>query len=449
MFNTGSEHSKRQPNTTIPEGTEVILHIGAPKTGSSALQRFLIEERPSLTRQGFYYPTHGLDRNGVSGGHSNITNALIDGQLDEANSVVQAHLKVAKSDGMILMLSAEGFYIFPHELAGILRNNRVLVVAFARHPLDAIHSRYNQAVKRHFGRQRLSDYCRQLLIRKDKDLNGLVLLDWRRLFGAQNVLIIPYGQKLGTESTERAFVANLGLDETDFKTDLHIKKITNGSYAPSALEFKRLLNSILDRTNSDVQENLDWLLQEYSDSCPEEWPGLRTLIGDELFKRLANSFEGDVKKLEKETGLILHQETSSSELKNEYLLPFTHSQSLGVVAHFIANREPFLAKKLKGMIDVALLSRNVNYNIIRLAEIFGCDLHGHSMTNIALFTPEDISIMLSERSEMPDLYRELAKMCMRNDNKKVALEFIRKAHELRPEGLGIIILKERLEKELG
>ena len=51
---------------------DVILHIGAPKTGSSALLNFFLKNREQLASAGYYYPEHGFDVNGISGGHSRL-----------------------------------------------------------------------------------------------------------------------------------------------------------------------------------------------------------------------------------------------------------------------------------------------------------------------------------------------------------------------------------------
>jgi hypothetical protein len=59
-------HQAGQPH----QHYDVVFHIGAPKTGASAIQKFLLENRQALKSLGFYYPEHALDENGVSGGHT-------------------------------------------------------------------------------------------------------------------------------------------------------------------------------------------------------------------------------------------------------------------------------------------------------------------------------------------------------------------------------------------
>jgi hypothetical protein len=65
----------------IPADARLILHIGAPKTGSSAVQRYCCEHAADLRRQGLHYPEHPLDANGVSGGHGELFALLLGGEL--------------------------------------------------------------------------------------------------------------------------------------------------------------------------------------------------------------------------------------------------------------------------------------------------------------------------------------------------------------------------------
>ena len=48
---------------------KVVIHVGPPKTGTSALQNWLLQNRLWLQQNGIYYPEHGVDVNGVSSGN--------------------------------------------------------------------------------------------------------------------------------------------------------------------------------------------------------------------------------------------------------------------------------------------------------------------------------------------------------------------------------------------
>ena len=49
------------PSFSSVTNEDVIFHIGAPKTGSTAIQKFCLENRETLKEHGLYYPYHGVD----------------------------------------------------------------------------------------------------------------------------------------------------------------------------------------------------------------------------------------------------------------------------------------------------------------------------------------------------------------------------------------------------
>ena len=47
----------------------VYIHVGPPKTGTSAVQKWLNSNQRFLKENGIYYPSHNVDSNGVSSGN--------------------------------------------------------------------------------------------------------------------------------------------------------------------------------------------------------------------------------------------------------------------------------------------------------------------------------------------------------------------------------------------
>ena len=48
---------------------EIYIHVGPPKTGTSAVQKWLSSNQSFLKKQGVFYPSHSVDANGVSSGN--------------------------------------------------------------------------------------------------------------------------------------------------------------------------------------------------------------------------------------------------------------------------------------------------------------------------------------------------------------------------------------------
>lgn len=92
-FNRAHDFPQNRPTAATPalsdRGLRVILHIGMPKTGSSAMQEFLERNRLALLDRGIWYPDIGVERGtgvrlGRTGGHAILVQqALGDPALPE------------------------------------------------------------------------------------------------------------------------------------------------------------------------------------------------------------------------------------------------------------------------------------------------------------------------------------------------------------------------------
>lgn len=141
---------------------QLILHIGIPKTGSSAIQRSLLINRNTLTHMGIYYPKHRSDSR-ISSGLVSIGNgAPIKNALDshhdrdeiftKLDTRLRAHWKVSPT----VLLSSEALWeSMTHPNKGkILRDYlqssgiRVKIVGYMRDIAEHSISRYAQRVER-------------------------------------------------------------------------------------------------------------------------------------------------------------------------------------------------------------------------------------------------------------------------------------------------------------
>lgn len=276
---------------------DVVLHIGAPKSGSSAIQRFCVSHRDELLKLGYYYPKHRLDINGVSGGHTLVAGALRKEKFEEAEPTFQSLLETAGAHDAVLLLSAEAFYVQPDAMAELCKGLRVKVVAFMRHPVEYILANHNQGVKRNFSTQRLGSILPGLLRRNVSHFSGLPLLRWADAFGADNCCFIAYqSPSAGGKPVEGRFLQALGLGEAQVGSLIgKLQGMTNRSYVKSALELKRLLNTVLKDMPVELAHQVDWSLQGYSDRTEGEsgytlsdlTPEMRKQLEEHLLKQMA------------------------------------------------------------------------------------------------------------------------------------------------------------------
>ena len=114
----------------------VCIHIGAPKTGSSAIQYFLRNNRSKLKKHGYFYPQHRTDKNNVSGGHSDLGSLVIAGDLEKAADLVNGWFQEARAKDLALLISSEGLYGRISEVYELFQGYDVRILAYFRKQWD-------------------------------------------------------------------------------------------------------------------------------------------------------------------------------------------------------------------------------------------------------------------------------------------------------------------------
>tara|TARA_R110001583_G_scaffold25810_2_gene93437 strand:- start:187 stop:1374 length:1188 start_codon:yes stop_codon:yes gene_type:complete len=285
-----SSTSKEIP--ALLNGYDVVIHIGAPKTGSSAIQRFLLENRSELKKNGYYYPLHGLDPNGISGGHSEFGTAISKGQTDRAREIFVEHLAVAQTKNLTLLISAESLYRFPKQLKAIIGDTHCKIISLFRDPLESIYSTYHQNIKRHYSVTPIEVFCKSILKQNCALTSGFIFNDWIKEFSEKNVLIIGFDMNFfEANPIEYFFINILGIDKKSTYLFKKVTKKTNQGYADTALNLKRMLNNILDKNEDKLNEKIDFFLQAYSDKSDVPKKQLQDLIPPELYSYLADKFK--------------------------------------------------------------------------------------------------------------------------------------------------------------
>ena len=228
----------------------LYIHIGAPKTGTTFLQKVLTENRNLLLERGILYP--GAHLRGY--GHHDIAFLLSGGYPDwaipQSRSLEEliAALKVEAADhaGPVL-LSSENFYLYPDPEkllkllsdAALLKNRHPVVIVYLRRQDDAHESWYNQTVKAqgytHTAQKSVESFFGLWDYRAE-------LERWESVFGQQNLLVRPYEKSQfvgGSLLSDFAKQINLSLDGVIVSSAQ-----VNTGLSRDILEFQRLVNTL-------------------------------------------------------------------------------------------------------------------------------------------------------------------------------------------------------------
>ncbi|GAA0856848.1 hypothetical protein [Aliiglaciecola litoralis] len=229
---------------------KVYIHVGPPKTATSAIQNWLQTHRDVLMSHGVFYPEHTLDENGVSSG--NVLD-VFDRTFDK--KLILSHKKVEKlvqhceeSSCDTLLLSSEFFFFQITELLEAFPQAKF--IAYIRFPLDVIESSYNQAVKRHAETKPLG------LPQEPKAYHLNLLKKQLNEFGTDKFIVRFYEKDvLQGSDIVSDFISALNIDIA-----VTPSKVVNHSYSFDALELKRWLNNFMP---VDCQHRVDRFLQSY------------------------------------------------------------------------------------------------------------------------------------------------------------------------------------------
>lgn len=232
----------------MSDDRRLILHIGAPKTGSTALQQFLTENRPTLERHGWLYPDVSLR----GYGHHDLAFLMGGGYPDWATSQTLTlaelvrQLSKASSGDCSIILSSENFYLLtdPKRVAEVieaagLAGRALRVVVYLRRQDDAHVSWYNQLVKAQGYTGTITDSVSRWDELWDYDV---ILGRWAAAFGSEALLVRLYEEPgLIDGDIRRDFLEVIGLSGQGIAWS---SAPINTRLNRDILEFQRLVNRL-------------------------------------------------------------------------------------------------------------------------------------------------------------------------------------------------------------
>jgi len=236
--------------------SNAVIHVGPPKTGTSAIQSWLNQNRKALGDKGIDYPAHGSDSNGISAGnfaqlisYTKSKTPYFDKQrLDTLLN------KMGRKPTSTVLLSSEHFYYFLPWLFTYLPSAQYIF--FIRHPIPLFESGYHQQIKRH---RRTNEYRapNQMFF---NNLNVISRLS--REFGVTVTYkfydqIVPGSQGI-YEAIASCFKTFIDPPAVDTKI--------NSKFTPGALTLMREANKFASK---NMRFELDRWLQCYSEGKPD------------------------------------------------------------------------------------------------------------------------------------------------------------------------------------
>lgn len=440
---------KRKGKVSFPHfpqltNEQVVFHIGAPKTGSSAIQKFCLENRKSLREIGFYYPEHGLDKNGISGGHSSFGKALMENELDNAKNYLNTCIEEAKKQDCVLLLSAESLFYSPDKLKEVVGDLPYKIISFYREPIEALYSYYNQSIKRHFNTLTVSQFCKNQIRTEASVLTSYDHARWLDLHGTRNIHLLSYCDKtLKSISIQRLFLRALGALDDEINDNFDLDTVfLNKSYPLYVLELKRLLNFVVRKENEELNKKIDVYFQSISDSSNDD---------QGLEQRLPTSIDNDLKVLvnseyRKQVDAVLNQVDSSSSSKKMKQTTVTAMQ-LNVQMHNLLNQlnkdKPKIYSALVQLVSEAVAKSNRSFELLKLAE----------MLNIEFDVLQEQWFLRGQIQRMPnyedvEFLRDIADLMYRRGDYEDARTIINAALEKRPHGPAINEISKKIDDAL-
>ncbi|WP_298636802.1 hypothetical protein [uncultured Umboniibacter sp.] len=228
----------------------VVLHSGPGKTGTSAIQHWFSNHAAELSGEGFWYPEHQLDCNGISSGNLlRVMKREDDTTLPCAKATQQLLAEFENRDEHTLLLSSEFFFKHIQALNELIPNAEFIV--YVRNPIDTLESGYNQGIKRHGIKYPFM---------VDPRIEYGVLKNLAKLLDSSDGIHLNI-RPFHTSLFRNGSVVNDLLEVLDLPFEDTSSKAINPGYSLEALEFKRMCNYF---DIDDINQSLDRALQAFN-----------------------------------------------------------------------------------------------------------------------------------------------------------------------------------------
>jgi hypothetical protein len=312
---------------------DIYIHVGPPKTGTSAVQKWLSSNQTILQKQGVLYPSHSVDANGVSSGNVNCIYDIDDKKQLSLNKDRLMNLISNFNAGeySILLLSSEFFFREMDVLKLHIPNAKF--IAYIRNPIETKESNYNQSVKRHYQVKKLN------VVRRKQLPFMLRLVEFSAQFWGKDLILRLYGEQyFYYNNIVSDLLSILGID-----LDVTLP-IVNSSYQFEALEFKRWFNQF---NLEDYQGIVDRALQGFTEGSSHYSliPEQQYIKDSTYYAGVLERYARELKTLDLEP-LVAHMKSACSKpylaqelSENRFLLVCQYLQKALQLDYYLMTKE--------------------------------------------------------------------------------------------------------------
>lgn len=233
---------------------ELFIHVGAGKTGTTAIQEFLKLNEDKIEGQGISIPKSGRNKSKRFIYHHNLAGGV--NRIIDEQDVLELWKNLSNMEGGKLLVTSELFHslivkgatrkLF-YDIKRILNDFHIKVIFYIRRDDQWLQSAYEQWVKS--GSKRDGETISEFIKRPMMHL-GDQILEFANIFGKNNVIVRPFEKSQfvkGNIFDDFAHILGLRLDDS-FS---YPAKNPNPRLSVDALEFKRIFNTVCkDREES-------------------------------------------------------------------------------------------------------------------------------------------------------------------------------------------------------
>ncbi len=243
----------------------LYIHIGMPKTGSSAIQAFLALNFNKLKSKGVLFPNPPQFEQAfqTSGGNVRSLKKLFSN--NDINTVKDLVASLCTGNAHTIILSSEALFHslrnHPDRFFEVFGRYNFRIICYVRRQDDLIASSYNQSIKYLDTVAPLGSLTEEFARAHDF---SKTLFNSLKYTDKGNIIVRPYEKQQFYENNIFSdFLNCIGLKlDNSF---IFPEPIVNPSLSPVALEFRRVLNLMrVDRRNMILKRYINSLLAQYT-----------------------------------------------------------------------------------------------------------------------------------------------------------------------------------------